>query len=108
MKKLFLVLLCAGLLAACGNKNKQNEVTVDTVATEEVTETPVEQPAVAEVKTVAPEQTTQTAPAETEKQTVKEHAVEAAESIANTAIDKVTEEAADAAKNTPVPHKKRR
>lgn len=104
MKKLFLVLLCAGLLAACGNKNKPGEVTTDSVATEEVTETPAEQPAVAE--TVTPEQTTPAAPAE-EQQTVKEHAMQAAEGVAKTAIDKAAEEATNAVEK-PVQHKKKR
>ena len=40
MKKLFLVLLCAGLFVACGNKNKQEEPVAEPAAQEEVTEAP--------------------------------------------------------------------
>lgn len=102
MKKLFLVLLCAGLFVACGNKNNQQETVADTTATEAVEETPAveEQPAVAE----QPAQEQQAAPAKKPaakpKPTVAEHAQQAAENVANTAIDKAEQEATNKVVNT--------
>ena len=51
MKKVFLVLLCAGLFVACGNKNKvvEEQPAVDSVVVEEIVEEPVvEEPAAPE------------------------------------------------------------
>jgi len=94
MKKLFLVLLCAGLFVACGNKNKQEEPVAEPAAQEEVTEAPApeEAPVVAE----EPAQEQKAAPAKQTskpKQTVKEHAQSAAENVANAAIDQAEKDA---------------
>lgn len=99
MKKVFLVLLCAGLFVACNNKNKQEEQVVDTVAVEAVEEAPVEEPVVAEQpaqEQAAPAKQTTTKP----KQTVKEHAQSAAENVANTAIDQGEKQATQQVVNT--------
>lgn len=107
MKKVFLVLLCAGLFVACGNKNAQQEPAVDTVATEVVEEAPVveEQPVAEPVveEQAAPKKATTTT---TKKPTVKEHAQAAAENVANAAINKAESEATQAVTSTPT--KKRR
>ncbi len=90
MKKLFLVALCAGLFVACGNKNAQTEEPKDTVVVEEVSE-PVAEAVPAEE---APVQEAAPAPAKTtKKQTVKEHAEQAATNVANTAIDQAEKQA---------------
>lgn len=95
MKKVFLVLLCAGLFVACNNKNKQEEQVVDTVAVEAVEEAPVEEAVVAEQpaqEQAAPAKQTTTKP----KQTVKEHA----QNVANTAIDQAEKQATQQVVNT--------
>lgn len=101
MKKLFLVLLCAGLFVACGNKQKTEEPAVDTVAVE-VAEEPVQE----EAAPVAEEPVQEAAPAPApakkatpKKQTVKEHAQAAGEQVANAAIDKAAEEATQSVVN---------
>ena len=100
MKKLFLVLLCAGLMVACNNKNKEAEQCADTVATEVIAEpAPVEEPAVAE-QAPAQEQAAPAKQTSKPKQTVKEHAQQAAENVANTAIDKAEEQATQQVVNT--------
>ncbi len=93
MKKVFLVLLCAGMFAACGNKANQEAPAADSTAVEEVA-APVEEPAVAEApaqEQAAPAKKTTTTTSS--KQTVKENATEAAENVANAAIDKAETEA---------------
>lgn len=96
MKKVFLVLLCAGLLVACNNKNKQEEQVADTVAVE-VAEEPVQEEAVVAEE---PVQEQQAAPAAKPKQTVKQHAQSAAENVANTAIDQAEQQATNQVVNT--------
>lgn len=107
MKKVFLVLLCASLFVACGNKKTQEEQAVDTVATEVVAEEPVVEEPVAEepVAEAAPAKTTTTS---SKKQTVKEHAQAAAENVANAAIDKAESNATETVNNSTTPNKKRR
>jgi outer membrane protein assembly factor BamE (lipoprotein component of BamABCDE complex) len=99
MKKLFLVLLCAGLFVACNNKNKQEEQVADTVAIE-VAEEPVQEEAVVAEEPAqeqaAPAKQNTTKP----KQTVKEHAQSAAENVANTAIDQAEQQATKQVVNT--------
>lgn len=108
MKKVFLVLLCASLFVACGNKKTQEEQAVDTVATEVVAEEPVVEEPVAEepVAEAAPAKTTTTT--SSKKQTVKEHAQAAAENVANAAIDKAESNATETVNNSTTPNKKRR
>ena len=96
MKKVFLVLLCAGLLVACNNKNKQEEQVADTVAVE-VAEEPVQEEAVVAEE---PVQEQQAAPAAKPKQTVKQHVQSAAENVANTAIDQAEQQATNQVVNT--------
>lgn len=106
MKKVFLALLCAGLFVACGNKKAaEQEVAVDTTATEVVEEAPVvEEPVVAEEpaqETKAPAKKTTTtkkpaAKAEPESklpESTKKHLESAAERVANAAIDRGEKEA---------------
>ncbi|MCR4737497.1 MAG: hypothetical protein K5846_04990 [Bacteroidales bacterium] len=99
MKKLFLLALCAGLFVACGNKNAKTEQATDTTVVEEVV-APVEEEAV--VAEEAPVQEAAPAPAKTtaKKQTVKEHAQQAAENVANAAIDKAEQDATNSMVNT--------
>ncbi len=93
MKKLFLVLLCAGLFVACGNKNKQEEPVVEPVA-EEVTEAPAqEEEAVVAEEPVQEQKATPAKQTTKPKQTVKEHAQSAAENVANAAIDQAEKDA---------------
>ncbi len=106
MKKLFLALLCAGLFFACGNKKTAEEPAVDSTAcvTEQVCDEAepevVAEPEVAEAPAQQPKaSTTTTKP----KQTVQQHAQEAAEQVANTAIDEAASSATQA-----VQSKKRR
>ncbi|MCR4680683.1 MAG: hypothetical protein K5636_03615 [Bacteroidales bacterium] len=100
MKKLFLVLLCAGLFVACGNKNKDAEQCADTTAAEVIAEpAPVEEPVVAE-EAPAQEQAAPAKQTSKPKQTVKQHAQSAAENVANTAIDKAESEATQQVVNT--------
>lgn len=89
MKKVFLVLLAAGLFVACGNKNQAEEAeAVDSVVTEEVV---VEEPVVEQVVEEAP--VAEAAPAE---KTVKQVAKETGESVAKTAIKEAGAEATEA------------
>ncbi len=93
MKKVFLVLLCAGMFAACGNKANQETPATDSTTVEE-TVAPVEEQAVAEApvqEQAAPAKKTTTTTSD--KQTVKENATAAAENVANAAIDKAETEA---------------
>ncbi len=101
MKKVFLVLLCAGMFAACGNKANQEAPATDTTATVEEVAAPVEEPAVAEApaqEQAAPAKNTTTTTSK--KQTVKEHAAAAAENVANSAIDKAETEATNTIVNS--------
>ena len=93
MKKLFLVLLCAGLFVACGNKNKQEEPVAEPAAQEEVTKAPAPEEAPAVDQEPAQEQKAAAKQTTKPKQTVKEHAQSAAENVANTAIDQAEKEA---------------
>lgn len=96
MKKLFLVVLAAGLFVACGNKTAETEnvdsTAMDTVLVEEVDsvveEAVVEEPVVAENTTKA----TTTTKKEEDK-TIKEVAKETGTSLAKQAIQKGGEEA---------------
>lgn len=92
MKKLFLVLLCAGLFVACGNKNKQEEPVVEPVA-EEVTEAPAQEEAVVAEEPVQEQKAAPAKQTTKPKQTVKEHAQSAAENVANAAIDQAEKDA---------------
>ncbi len=98
MKKVLLVLLCAGLLVACNNKNKQEEQVADTVAVE-VAEEPVKEEAVV-AEEPAQEQAAPAKQTSKPKQTVKEHAQSAAENVANTAIDQGEQQATNQVVNT--------
>lgn len=112
MKKLFLVVLCAGLFFACGNKKQQEpEALMDTVPVEEViedvAEEVVEEPVAEEpVAQATPAKKTNTTSKKTtnnnsgmtagktnETPTVQEHAQSAANKVANKAIDKAEQEA---------------
>lgn len=97
MKKVFLVLLCAGLLVACNNKNKQEEQVADTVAVE-VAEEPVQEEAVVAEEPAQEQAATQQT--SKPKQTVKQHAQSAAENVANTAIDQAEQQATNQVVNT--------
>ena len=92
MKKLFLVLLCAGLFVACGNKNKQEEPVVEPVA-EEVTEAPAQEEAVVAEEPVQEQKAAPAKQTTKPKQPVKEHAQSAAENVANAAIDQAEKDA---------------
>ena len=95
MKKVFLALLCAGLFFACGNKKTAEEPAVDSTAIEEVVvDEPevVAEPEVAEVAEPAQETKANTTTSKP-KPTVQQHAQQAAEQVANTAIDKAESEA---------------
>lgn len=95
MKKLFLVVLAAGLFVACGNKTAETEnvdtTAVDTTVVEEVApecDAVAEEPAVAE--------NTQAKPAATkaeDNKTIKETAKEVGTDVAKKAINKGGEEA---------------
>jgi hypothetical protein len=119
MKKLFLAVLCAGLFFACGNKKQQTENLVDSTACQQemVEETPAveEQEPVAEVQEPAPapaKKTTTTAKKTTtnnngmtagktnEAPTVEQHAKDAANRVANKAIDKAETESTNAIVNS--------
>lgn len=103
MKKLFLVVLCAGLFVACGNKNQKTEEVADTVVVEEVAEPAPEEEAVVAEEAPVQEAAPAPAPAKkttTKKQTVKEHAESAAENVANTAIDQAEKAATQSVVNT--------
>lgn len=111
MKKVFLALLCAGLFAACGNKNQQPEEVVDTVAVEEVVAEPVveEQPAVEEpapAKAAAPAKKNNK-PANdgqlkvSEEKTLVDHAKNSAAKVGHAAINKAEKEATKNIENTP-------
>lgn len=93
MKKVFLVLLAAGLFVACGNKNQAEEAeAIDSVVTEEVVvDTPVVEEVVEEV--VAEAAPAEAAPA---KKTLKQVAKETGESVAKTAIEEAGAEATNA------------
>lgn len=112
MKKVFLAVLCAGLFFACGNKKAQEpEALMDTVpveevieeVAEEVVEEPVAEEPVAQT-TPAKKTTTQpkknnntnnsgmTASKTNEASTVEQHAKDAANRVANKAIDKAETE----------------
>ena len=120
MKKLFLVLLCAGLFVACGNKNKEVEQVADTIpAAQEVVEEPVvEEPEVAEVPAEQPKPaakpaakkpaTKPAAKTEEPKQTLGAHAKQAGENIGHAAIEKVEQKATNDINNGTTPTKKRR
>ncbi len=114
MKKVFLVLLCAGLFVACGNKNKQAEEAIDTTAVEEVvTETVVEeQPVVAEQPAATTTTTKKEQPAKKEvvieeEKSIGEHAKKSAENVGKTVITKVEKDATEAVEIS-TPNKKRR
>lgn len=114
MKKVLLAVLCAGLFFACGNKKQQPETLVDSTACQQeemVQETPAveEQEPVAEVQepaapaAPAKKKTTTTAKKTTtdnnsglqttkESQSVEDHAKQAANRVANKAIDKAEQE----------------
>lgn len=85
MKKVFLVLLAAGMFVACGNKAAEEETTDTVAVVEEVVEAPVveEAPAVEE------------APVAEETKTIKSAATKAAIN----AIEKGSEAATDATVN---------
>jgi outer membrane biosynthesis protein TonB len=91
MKKLFLALLCAGLFFACGNKKTAEEPAVDTTACQEqVVDEPevVAEPEVAEAaEAPAQEPKANTTSKPKPKPTVQQHAQQAAENVANAAID---------------------
>ncbi|MBO7444785.1 MAG: hypothetical protein J6T86_00035 [Bacteroidales bacterium] len=90
MKKLFLALLCAGLFFACGNKKTAEEPAVDTTACQEqVVDEPevCAEPEVAEVAEPVQETKANTASKPKPKPTVQQHAQQAAENVANAAID---------------------
>ncbi len=90
MKKLFLALLCAGLFFACGNKKTAEEPAVDTTACQEqVVDEPevVAEPEVAEVAEPVQETKANTSSKPKPKPTVQQHAQQAAENVANAAID---------------------
>lgn len=115
MKKLFLAALCAGLFFACGNKKQaeQPETLIDTP----VAQQPMVEPEQQVAEPVADEPVAQTTPAKKQNttttnakpnktnaetgmsakkegtQSVKEHAEEAGNRIANKAIDKAESEA---------------
>ena len=99
MKKIFLVLLCAGLFVACGNKNKQEEQVADTVAVE-VAEEPVQEEAVVAEEPVQEQQQQATPAKKNNKPTVAQHAQQAAENVANTAIDQAEQQATNQVVNT--------
>lgn len=127
MKKVFLVLLCAGLFVACGNKKqKADELVADTVAVETVAEEVVEEPVVEEPVAEQPKaatpakKTTKPAPkksntgiqeAKTSQPapTVQEHAKQAASRVANAAISKAEKDATNGIQQgTGTPNKARR
>ncbi|MCR4964084.1 MAG: hypothetical protein K6A41_00345 [Bacteroidales bacterium] len=109
MKKVFLALLCAGLFFACGNKKTAEEPAIDSTACQEevVVDEPVADEPVAEV-TEAPAQETKTTTTSGKKQTVKQNAQQAAENVANAAIDKGEQAATEAVTTTPTQSKRRR
>ena len=118
MKKVFLAVLCAGLFFACGNKKQaQPETLVDTPVVENV----IEDAAAEEEEAAAEEPVAQAAPAKkpaatpkknnnsntgmtvsktNEAPTVQEHAQNAANRIANKAIDKAESEATNTIVNS--------
>ena len=118
MKKVFLAVLCAGLFFACGNKKQaeQPETLVDTPVVEqtvaEITEEaePVAEEPVAEAapakKTATPAKKTtnnnsgMTAGKTNEAPTVEQHAKDAANRVANKAIDKAETESTNAIVNS--------
>lgn len=124
MKKVFLVLLCASLFVACGNKKqKADELVADTVAVEEVVEEPVveeqpvaEEPAPAPApakKTTTPAKKTSTpakpvVKSEPTSTTLKEHAKKSAENVGHTVINKVEKDANNAINEGATPTKAKR
>lgn len=119
MKKVLLVVLCAGLFFACGKKKQaeQTDAVMDTVAVAaEVIEEPVaevvkdavvEEPAQAasakKTNTTAKKtnnNTGMTAAKANEAPSVKEHAESAANKVANKAIDKAEQETTNAIVNS--------
>lgn len=122
MKKVFLVLLCASLFVACGNKKqKADELVADTVAVQEVVEEPVaeeqpvaEEPAPAPAKkTTTPAKKTSTpakpvVKSEPTSTTLKEHAKKSAENVGHTVINKVEKDANNAINEGATPTKARR
>lgn len=127
MKKVFLVLLCASLFVACGNKKqKADELVADTVAVQEVAEEVVEEvaevveepapapapakkatkPATKKTNTTVKEKTTvESEPAST---SLKEHAKKSAENVGHTVINKVEKDATKAVNENSTPNKARR
>lgn len=116
MKKVFLAVLCAGLFFACGNKKAQEpEALMDTVPTEEVIEEPVaeevEEPVAEEpvAQTTTNKKTTTTTTTKKnnatmtstkETQSVEDHAKQAANRVANKAIDKAETDATNTMVNS--------
>ncbi|MBO4232676.1 MAG: hypothetical protein J5862_05515 [Bacteroidales bacterium] len=100
MKKLFLVVLAAGLFAACGNGNKEADenATNDSIPAQDevVMDQPAEEAQVAEATTT-----------ETET-TIKEEAKKVGTEVAKEAINAGGEQAKEAIKEGELPKKPRR
>ena len=95
MKKLFLVVLAAGLFVACGNKTTDTENT-DTTAVDSTVVVEEEAPAceaVAEEPAVAENQAKPAAAKAEDNKTIKETAKEVGTDVAKKAINKGGEEA---------------
>jgi len=105
MKKLFLVVLAAGLFAACGNGNKEADETAtnDSIPAQDEVVMDQDQPA-EEAAPVAEATTTETN--NTAKTTVKEEAQNKAEEVAKEAINVAGDAAKDEVKE--LPKRKRR